>query len=195
MKKTIAFLILFWFLFQAFSQNLTYDNFKSLIPYLKVEDWKSAYIKSSKLLKSSENDTSEFRAIIVYINIYSAAGMVSQKQMSYKTLEKNIMKFKGQKIIMSAHPVTSKEGAFNQVKFEITDSTNAAVTTVSNSSGTSIFCFEKFIFKDSVNTQDYPERSFVRCGGTLENIELNPNQSLFWIVRLTVSDAFVRKSN
>jgi hypothetical protein len=35
--------------------------------------------------------------------------------------------------------------------------------------------------------------SFVRCGGTLEKIEFNPNQSKIWIMRLTVSDAFIRK--
>ena len=128
MKKILTLIILFAGLNQSFGQTLSYDDFNSLIPYLKTEDWKSAFKESSKLLKSTDKDTSEFHAIILYINIFSAAGMVTKNQMTYKELEKNVMKFQGQKIIMSAHPVTSKDGALSQLKFEITDSTNTAFT-------------------------------------------------------------------
>lgn len=195
MKKIITTVILCLGLFQSYAQTLTYDDFKSLIPYLKTEDWKSAFKESAKLLKSADKDTSEFHAIILYINIFSAAGMVTEEQMTYKELEKNVMKFQGQKIIMSAHPVTTKDGALRQVKFDVTDSTNTAFIAATNSKGVNILCFEKFLFKDKINLADFPEESFVRCGGTLEKIETNPNKSMIWILRLTVKDAFARKTN
>lgn len=195
MKKALTLLILFIGINQSFGQYLLYDDFKSLIPYLKAEDWKSAFNESSKLLKSTQKDTSEFHAIILYINIYSAAGMVTEKKMTYKELEKNVMKYQGQKIIMSAHPVTIIDGALNQIKFEVTDSSNTAFSCATNSKGTNIMCFEKFIFKDKINLDNFSEKSFVRCGGILEKIEMNPNKSLIWVLRLTVTDAFARNAN
>jgi hypothetical protein len=195
MKKILTTAILFLRLYLSYGQTLTHDDFTSLIPYLKTEDWKSAFKESAKLLKSEEKDTSEYHAIILYINIFSAAGMVTEEQMTYKELEKNIMKFQGQKIIMSAHPVTLKDGALRQIKFDVTDTTNAAYTSATNAKGINILCFEKFLFKDKINLDDFPEKSFVRCGGTLEKIELNPNKSMIWILRLTVKDAFARKTN
>ena len=121
--------------------------------------------------------------------------MVSENQMTYKELEKNVMKFQGQKIMMSAHPVTTKDGALRQIKFDVSDSTNAAFTSATNSNGANILCFEKFTFKDKINLDDFPEKSFVRCGGTLQKIETNPNKSLIWVLRLTVIDAIARKTN
>lgn len=194
-KKVLTILLLFSGLYRSYGQTLTYDDFKSLIPYLKAEDWESSFKESSRFLKSAKRDTSDFHAIILYINIFSAAGMVTKSQMTYMELEKNIMKFQGQKIIMSGHPVTTKDGALRQVKFDVTDSTNSAFTSATNSEGSSIFCFEKFIFKNKITLDDFPERSFVRCGGTLEKIEFNPNKSLIWILRLTVTNAFVRKTS
>lgn len=195
MKNFLLTIFLFVGLFQTSGQSLSYDDFKELIPYLVSEDWKSAFKQSGILLKSAGKDTSEFRAIILYINILSAAGMVTEGQMSYKELKKNVLKYKGQKIIMSAHPVTTKEGALNQIKFYDSDSTKTAFTAATNIEGVNILCFEKFTFKEGINLDLFPEKSIVRCGGTLENIETNPNESLIWILRLTVTDAFARKAN
>jgi hypothetical protein len=195
MKKIITIVFIFMVFYQSYGQTLTYDDFKSLIPYLKTEDWKSSFKESAKLLKSANKDTSEFHAIILYINIISAAGMVTENQMTYKELEKSVMKFQGQKIMMSAHPVTTKSGALRQIKFDVSDSTNAASTSATNANGTNILCFEKFVFKEKIKLDDFPEKSFVRCGGTLDKIETNPNQSMIWILRLTVKDAFARKTN
>jgi hypothetical protein len=195
MKKIFIAVMISLGIYTSYGQTLTYEDFKSLIPHLQKEDWKSAFKASAKLLDNSENDSSEFHAIIVYINIFSAAGMVTEKQMTYKELEENIMKFQGQKIVMSAHPVSTRDGALGQIKFDVSDSTNAAFTSATNAKGTNILCFEKFQFKDKIDLEDYPEKSFVRCGGTLSKIEFNPNKSTVWILRLTITDAFVRKAN
>ncbi len=195
MKFFLTALILTSVFFKSSAQIITYDNFKSLIPHLQKEDWKTAFEESSKLIKSTEKDTSDFKAIVVYINILSAAGMVTKKEMTFKQLEKAILNFKGQKIIMSAHPITIKDGALNQTKFSVSDTTNEAFTAATNDKGTNILCFEKFLFKEKITLDEFSEKSFVRCGGILEKIETNPNKSVVWILRLTVKEAFARKTN
>jgi hypothetical protein len=40
----------------------------------------------------------------------------------------------------------------------------------------------------------FKEKKVVRCGGILQGIEFNPNESTIWIMRLTVTDAFVRSA-
>jgi hypothetical protein len=177
-----------------YSQTITYDDFKGLIPYLRAEKWKSAYKESSKLLKSADKDTSDLKGIVVYINIFSAAGMVSEGKMSYKDLEEKVMPFQGQKVVMPGHPLSSRPGSLNTLSFSISDSTNTAFTSSTNHLGTNILCFEKFYLKEKINPDDF-KNAMVRCGGILEKIELNPNQSLIWIMRLTVTDAFARKAN
>ena len=182
-------------LFNVNAQELTYENFKSLIPYLKKEDWKSSFAASGKLLAAATGDTSDFHAIIVYIHIFSAAGMVTEGQMTFEELQKNVMPFQGQKIIMAGHPVTTRDGALNQVKFEFDKKPNTAFTSATNAKGSNILCFEEFTFASPIKRKKFPEKSMVRCGGTLKKIETNPNESLIWILRLTVSDAFAKPMN
>lgn len=62
------------------AQSISVEQFMELIPSLEKEDWKSAFEQSSKLLKAAPDDTSEFRARIIYINIFAAAGLVSEKK-------------------------------------------------------------------------------------------------------------------
>ncbi|MDP4208909.1 MAG: hypothetical protein Q8928_08860 [Bacteroidota bacterium] len=193
MKRILTALVFVFGLTMMQAQTVTYEDFKGLIPYLKTEDWKSAFQESSKLLKAADHDTSDFKAIVLYVNIFSAAGMVVNEQMTYKELENNIMQFKGQKIIMSAHPLTIKDGSLNCLKFSVSDTTNEAFTSSTNAKGTNILCFERFHFKDKQNPANFGN-SFVRCGGTLDKIELNPNKSMIWILRLTVKNAFARKA-
>ena len=90
----------------------------------------------------------------------------------------------------SAHALS----ALKQIKFDVSDTTNEALVTATNSKGTNILCFERFLFKDKINPDDFPDKTLVRCGGTLEKIETNPNKSMIWILRLTIKDAFARKA-
>lgn len=194
-EKIILVVLLSFAPFLSIGQTLTYDDFTALIPYLKAQDWNKSFEESGKCLSKAPTDTSEFRAVILYIHIYSAAGLVSENKMKYKKLKKTINQFKGQKIIMSAHQVTKKEGVLNKISFAVTDTTNSAFISATNREGSSILCFEYIYFKDKINPDDFPEKSVVRCGGTLDSIEYNPNQSTIWIMRLKITDAFVRKAN
>lgn len=193
-KHVLIFLLLLGSSFIQ-AQTITYEDFKSLLPDLQEENWKGAFKKSSKLLSNAIADTSEFKAIVIYINIFSAAGMVSEGKMSYKKLKKHVVQYEGQKILMSAHPIASSENnTLRKTHFSETDSTYQAFTSATNSEETSIFCFEQFYFNEKVNVAAFG-KSFVRLGGTLEKIEFNPNESTLWIMRLTIRDSFARKAN
>ena len=195
MKYLFTYLIILLFTHFSSAQPLTHEDFGRLMPSIKQENWKSTFDESSKLLYREPNDTSDYHAIILYIHIFSGAGLVSQKQMSYKTLKDSILKDQGQRIIMPSHPITYKDGQLKHVKLEISDTSNRAFTVATNNSGTSIMCFEYFNFKDKINVNDFPINAYVRCGGILDKIEMNPNKSTIWILRLHVKDAFLRRTN
>lgn len=108
MKKWLSLLLILFCFIKSQAQTVSYNDFKKLIPYLQAEDWKNAYRISSDLLSSSEKDTSDYRAIVLYANILSASGMVTQRLMTFEQLEKAISKYKGHKILFSSHPITQK---------------------------------------------------------------------------------------
>jgi hypothetical protein len=128
------------------------------------------------------------------MNIMSAAGMVTTGQMSYEQLKKQVSKFEGQKILSVSRPVTMKDGSFGQTKLYAAETSYEAFTSVTNAKKVNILSFEKFIIKDRINIYDF-QQSDIHCGGTLDKIETNPSQSIAWVLRLTVKDAFVRKAN
>lgn len=73
----------------SYGQVITYDEFKTVIPFLQKEDFKVAFDKTSKLLSNTQNDSSDLRGIVTYMNIFSAAGMVSLDQMTHAEFLKN----------------------------------------------------------------------------------------------------------
>ncbi|MFT3845333.1 MAG: hypothetical protein QM725_09785 [Lacibacter sp.] len=192
MKITLTILLSCIIITNTRSQVVTYDDFKTIIPYLQKEDFKTAFEKTSQILNSTKNDSSDLRGVVTYMNIFSSAGMVSLGQMTYEDFSKNISAFKGQYIVMSAHPcIDSSKLGFNSLKFEIKDGQVQGNTASTNSTRTSIFCFENFKYAEPFNQADYIGK-MVRCGGILESFETNPNKSTIWISRLYISNAFLR---
>jgi hypothetical protein len=194
MRILLTAIILFLGVFQSNAQTLTNDDFYSLIPALEKEDWKTAFDQSSKLLRSGKGDSSDSHAKILYVNIFSAAGLVTLGKMSYGTLTKTVMKYHGSKVIMPFHPL-SNDIPLGATSLTVNDSVNEAFTSASNANGTSILCFETFSVKDKIDTLNFTEGILVQCGGTLANIETNSNRSAIWVLRLTVNNAFIRKDD
>jgi hypothetical protein len=175
-----------------YGQVITYDDFKTVIPFLQKEDFKSAFEKTNQLLSSTQNDTSDLRGIVTYMNIFSAAGMVSLDQMTYDDFSRNADKLVGQYLVMSAHPcIDSSAQSFNSLKFVMQDGQQQGMTISANNKGTNILCFEYFQYADQINPGEFIGKN-VRCGGILKSFEINPNKSKIWISRLHISDAFVR---
>lgn len=176
-----------------YGQEITYDDFKSVIPFLQKEDFKGAFEKTSRLLTSTLNDSSDLRGIVTYMNIFSAAGMVTLDQMTHSDFLKNANKYVGQRIVMPAHPcVDSSAKGYNSLQFISADGRLEGMTITSNNKKTSILCFEYFKYADPINPLDMIGKN-IRCGGTLASVETNPNNSKIWISRLHIDHAFARE--
>jgi len=192
MKTLLTLLLPLLFGTTIFGQVISYDDFKVIIPFLQKEDYKSAFEKSTQLLMTKGNDSSDIRGIVTYMNIFSAAGMVTLDQMTHADFLKNSNKYIGQYIVMSAHPcVDSSKQGFNTLKFVTQDGEIQGSTTSSNNAKTNILCFEYFKYAESIAPSEFIGKN-VRCGGTLKSVEVNQNKSKVWISRLYISNAFAR---
>jgi hypothetical protein len=177
----------------SYGQVITYEDFKSVIPFLQKEDFKGAFDKTSQLLNSTQNDSSDLRGIVTYMNIFSAAGMVTLDQMTHAEFLKNANKYVGQRLVMSAHPcIDSSSQGFNSLKFVTVDGQLQGMTITANNKKTNILCFEYFKYADPVNPSEMIGKN-IRCGGTLASVEVNPDNSKIWISRLHIDNAFARE--
>jgi len=193
MKYILTLLFPLFAALTSYEQVITYDDFKSVIPFLQKEDFKGAFEKTSQLLSSTKNDSSDLRGIVTYMNIFSAAGMVSLDQMTHADLLKNANKFVGQRLVMSAHPcIDSSSKGYNSLQFVTKDEQLQGMTITANNQKTNILCFEYFKYADPINPSALIGKN-VRCGGTLSSVEVNPNNSKIWISRLHVNNAFARE--
>lgn len=177
----------------AFGQTITYENFNEVIPFLQKEDFKGAYEKTSQLLSTTTDDGSDLYGIVTYMNIFSAANMIILDQMTYEEFEKVTKKFVGQYVVMPGHPyLDSSKVGYNSIQFKKNDKGDfEGMVVTSNSSRTSMLCFEYFDFKDKITPTDFIDKN-VRCGGILKSIEINPNKSKLWVSKLHISEAFAR---
>ena len=193
MKYMFALLLPLLVSITSYGQVITYEDFTSVIPFLQKEDFKSAYEKTSQLLSTRENDSSDLRGIVTYMNIFSAAGMVTLDQMTHAEFLKSANKYIGQRLVMSAHPcIDSSSQAFNSLKFITQDGQIQGMTIAANQKKINILCFEYFKYADAVNPADFIGKN-IRCGGNLASVEVNPNGSKLWISRLHIQNAFARE--
>lgn len=179
-----------------FAQTISYDDFKNVVPSLQKEDWKTAFKTTGKLLKDTETDSSDLHSIVTFIHIFSAAGMVSNGDMSYDELQEAVNPYIGKFVITAAHPLGNpdQKGGLNQTYVTVNDTMMQAFTSATNANGTSIFCFEYSNLAAPPDMQTLKGK-FVRTGGILTKVEYNPNRSNIWIMRLTIDQAFIRPAN
>lgn len=193
MKCVLALLMPFIFATTTFGQEVSYEDFKMVIPLLQREDFKGAFERTSELLNATENDSSDLHGIVNYMNIFSAAGMVALDQMSHADFLKHAKKYIGKRLVMAAHPcIDSAAQGFNSLKLITANGQLEGMTISANNKKTNIFCFEYFKYAHPINPVELIGKN-VRCGGTLESVEVNPNNSKIWISRLHLSNAFARE--
>ena len=192
MKLIVTFLFALFFSNAVTAQSISYEDFKAILPLLQKEEYKKIFEKTNVLLGKTVDDSSEMRGIVNYMNIFSAAGMVTQHKMTHADFLKNAKKFIGHRLVMAGHPCMDSSGTgFNTLRFVTKDGLLQGHTASTNIAATAIFCFEEFKYATPVNPKDFIGQT-VRCGGILENVEVNPNDSLGWISRLFIKEAFIR---
>lgn len=174
-------------------QVITYDDFRSVIPLLQKEDFKGAFEKTDQLLSTTRNDSSDLRGIVTYMNVFSAAGMVTLDEMTHADFLKHANKYVGQRLVMSAHPCTdSSSQGNNSLKFVMVNGQLQGMTIATNNKRTSILCFEYFKYRDAIDPLDMIGKN-IRCGGTLASVEVNANNSTIWVCKLHIENAFARE--
>jgi hypothetical protein len=188
MKKCLIVLTLA-FCANCLAQELSQDDFRSLVPFLQKQDYKGAFQRSEALLRQSASDTSDAQAQIAYVNVYASAGMVTVNEMSYKDFEKNIKKFVGKKMKMPGHPCVpdSVKVAFNSFQFIRDNDKLKGFTMTANQKKTNILLFEYYNFTQAPDPKDFVGKT-VRTTGILESYELSDSQSKTWIARLQFAD-------
>jgi hypothetical protein len=192
MKFLVTICFTLFFTTAVTAQSISYEDFKTILPLLQKEDFKKVFEKTNHLLANTIDDSSEMRGIVNYMNIFSAAGMVTLRKMTHADFLKNAKRFIGQRLVMAGHPCMDSSGTgFNTLRFETTNGQVRGHTASTNIAATAIFCFEEFKYATPVNPKDFIGLT-VRCGGILENVEVNPNNSLGWISRLFIKEAFIR---
>jgi hypothetical protein len=193
--KFLSILFLSWALSgiaSAQSQVLTHDDFEAVIPYLQHEDFKGAFDKTSQLITTTRDDSSDVRGIVIYMNIFAAAGMVVHDQMTHADFLSNAYKYIGHRLVMPVHPcVDSASLVYNTLKFVTYEDKTQGMTVTANKARTNILLYEYFDYARAINQEVYVGKH-VRCGGRLKSIEINPNQSKVWIARLHITNAWIR---
>ncbi|MBN1463000.1 MAG: hypothetical protein JXQ69_05535 [Paludibacteraceae bacterium] len=190
MKKLILSLLVV-VSFSAMQAQITDDDYKSLLPYLKAENWKGAYKKSTKMLKNVDDDSSENAALVRFVNFYSAAGMVKQGKMEFEKMKQIAQQWKG-KNMLSADFVASMnpQNTLNKTFFSNFDGANKGFTTVTDKFG-KIILFLEYDFVKSIDPKAL-HGTIVSCGGVMNDIEVNPQMKTDWIIKIKVSNAFIR---
>jgi len=165
-------------------------QWKSLLKALSNEDWDPAYRLSKSLLEQTKKDDSEKElAKLRYIFLYSAAGRVLARTMTYDELEEVVKPFVGTELVLPFRTVVAKCGGRN-LNFICADNEDkkSLLVPATNRTGTTILAFEYYKFKDDPKLGE-AAGSTVSLSGIVTSIQPNPNRSDLIILRIYMEDA------
>lgn len=196
MKIIVILFFLCSFVLYSYAQKseepakLTDSQWNSLFTKITNESWKEAFELSSKYLEELKNDDSAVSiANLRYIVIYSAAGSVSSRTLSYEELEKQLPKVVGKKIATPFHPLglDCRPPMFNYI-CKTKESEYDVMTTTTNHNATSILAFEYVKLAKKFDIAKHKEK-LATVIGTVDKIVPNPNKSTLVILRIYIKDA------
>lgn len=194
MRKTFFFLLLL-LPFQLMQAQITKEDYDYAVNYIQSENWSKAYKVTNKLLEANGNDTSEYHQMVVYLNIYAATGLTAKGKMKQAELLETVSKYKGQPIFLAGH-IASMDmlNTLNKTLLTTKNGKSNGFTIVTNKS-LQILMLEDITFAKTVDPSYYWLHT-ARCGGILSNVELNTDETTTkdWILKLTVSNGFVRRT-
>lgn len=175
--------------------QISSDDFGPLAEAMRTQSYQAAYELSGTLLDDVDDDDEEgMTGMVRYIRLFSGAALIASEELSYEDFEPVASAMQGAFLLMPGHPTqleNEDDLAFNTNVIEQKGDTVKVSTVATNEDGTSIYAFEYFYLDESVDPEEL-DGSITRCGGRLEKVELNPNESTIWIMRLTVTDAKIQ---
>lgn len=193
MKKIFA-IVLLAVSFSTLSAQISREDVLPLFQQLGEQDFKEARKTSRQLLKKFDKDTSQMMGIVRYAFLFSSAALVSEGKMGYRQLKSQASRLEGEFILMAGHPTKTDTTklAYNTNTLKMSKGRAQCMTITANKNQTSIYFFEYFDFKDDIDIKSLDGKN-TRCGGTLDKIEFNHNESTIWIMRLRIKDAVIRE--
>lgn len=170
--------------------KLSDNQWNTLFTALDRESWKDAFDLSSKYLDELKNDDKASSIEnLRYILIYSAAGSVATRQLSYDELEKQLPKVVGKKIATPFHPlgINCRPTMFNYI-CKVNEGEYDVSITTTNKQATSILAFEYIKLAKKFDIPRHQEE-LASVIGTVDKIVTNPNRSTIVILRIFTKDA------
>jgi hypothetical protein len=164
----------------------------TILVSLQKRDYKSAFKITSRLLDEHRNDSLKLKPVLIYMNILSAAGLVSENKSTHSKFLSIANQFVGQNIESLPYKcVDSSVITFGSFKFHMNQNGTYGEVVSSNPDATSIFIFEKYFFTETFSKNDYIGK-YIIAAGTLDSIEINENLSTIWISRMSVKNTILR---
>ena len=165
-------------------------KWNDLLTALESENWVTSADLSSLYLSQAQNSIDAASAAkLRFMYLYSAAGRVSEGKQTFDDLEKQVKQFVGKDITIPFQKIRSKcerGPLFNTICAG--ESGNQAMITASNAAATTIHAFVYIRLKEKFDFANNDEK-IGSVSGRIDSIALNPNKSLFLIMRIYISDA------
>lgn len=175
------------------TNGLSEDQWNDLYIALEKEDWDTAESLSAEYLKrSTEGDEAKTVERLRYMYLYSAAGRVSAGKMSFDELEKRIKGFVGKDIFLPYRLVKKQcKGGVDTNTICMGDDPARLFITATNRTATTIHDFEYIQLKEKFDF-DKNDGKIAAVIGHVDSIVPNPNKSMFLVLRIYMSNAYLR---
>ena len=175
------------------SEALTEKQWSDLVAALEKEDWVMAEKLSwDYLMLAKTDDEAKTPARLRYMYLYSAAGKVAAGKMSYADLEKRIKDFAGREIVFPYRSVKKEcRAGFDSNTVCRGNDNKRFFITGTNHDITTIHDFEYIQLKDDFDFEKN-DGKLAMIIGRIDSIAPNPNRSNLLILRIYVSDAYVK---
>lgn len=165
-------------------------QWQEVLSAVSGEQWGAAFALASKYLKLLKEDDERLPRLR-YIYLYSAAGRVSVGGMGYEELERVVKDFAGKEVALPYRTVLAKcQGELNFICGS-QDSGDRLMATATNRMGTTILAFEYVQLKEKFDAASH-EGEEASIGGRIDAVKPNPNRSNFLILRIYVTDGFIK---
>lgn len=176
---------------QASSKNLaTVDKiseieWNEIVKAVSLEDWNKTSLLVSAAMKKLKTDNEDKQlARLRYFSLYSLAGKVMQEKATFSELEKTADSFIGQDFLMPSREIVADCVKKLNYICPVPENDKALRVTTINKEATSIISFEYVQLPQKFDVETNSGKQ-VFLGGNLKKIELNPNNSTVWIMRLS----------
>lgn len=171
--------------------DVTDTQWEALLKAAGSEDWNQGFALSAKYLKEFKEGDARL-ARLRYILLYTAAGKVSEGEMSYDDLPAITKELVGKNIVLPYRQIAinPKLGDLNFIVRPM-DTDGELFVAATNKAGTTIHDFEYIKLKDGFDLEGH-DGQYASISGVIDAIKPNPNKSAAIVLRIYISNGSVK---